>query len=147
MKKQFKRLSLARGFTLIEVMVVVVIIAILAAIVVPRIMSRPEQARIVRAKSDIMAIQNAMDLYRLDNGSYPTTQQGIAALVKKPSGEPEPQDWQPGGYLKNVPKDPWDHYYHYASPGAHGAIDIWSYGPKNKPGNKTISNWTTSKKL
>ena len=136
-----------RGFTLIEVMVVVVIMAILAASVVPKIMSRPEQARIVKAKQDVMAIQNAMDLYRLDNGYYPSTQQGIKALVKKPTTQPVPSNWS--GYLRTLPIDPWGTPYHYLNPGKHSDIDIWTYGPTGKPGgtgkNAEIGNWDVSK--
>jgi len=131
------------GFTLIEVMVVVVILALLAAIIVPKIMSRPEQARIVKAKQDILAIENAMDLYKLDNGDYPTNNQGIAALVTKPTQEPVPTDWN--GYLKQVPVDPWGHPYQYTNPGKHGEIDIYSFGPKNPnrdPSSSTvIGSW------
>ena len=144
-QKPFKQ----AGFTLIEVMVVVVIMAILAAIVVPRIIDRPDQAKIVAAKQDILAIQNAMDLYKLDNGVYPTTAQGIKALVTKPTTSPIPQNWQAGGYLKSMPVDPWGHPYRYANPGQHGPIDIWTYGANNKPGgtgmNATIGNWTSKK--
>ncbi len=133
------------GFTLIEVMVVVVIMAILAAIIVPKILSRPEQARIVKARQDIASIQNAMELYKLDNGFYPSNDQGIAALVTKPSTEPQPTNWEPGGYLKRIPVDPWGHTYQYANPGHHGDIDIFSYGPTHQPGgtgnNATIGNW------
>lgn len=132
-----------RGFTLVEVMVVVVIMAILAAIVVPKIMSRPEQARIVKAKQDILAIQNAMDLYRLDNGFYPSTQQGIQALVTKPTGDPTPNNWH--GYLRTSPIDPWGNPYQYLNPGKHSDIDIFTYGPTGKPGgtgeNAEIGNW------
>lgn len=131
-----------RGFTLIEVMVVVVILAILASIIVPRILSRPEQARITAAKQDILSIQNAMALYKLDNGFYPTTDQGIAALVSKPSGDPVPQNYAENGYLKKLPKDPWGNPYQYANPGKHGSIDIWSEGPPNASGqNQEIGNW------
>ena len=130
-------LKKSRAFTLIEVMVVVIIIAILAAIVVPRILKRPEQARLVAAKQDVLAIQNAMGLYKLDNGFYPSTSQGIQALVTKPSGSPTPQNWS--GYLKKVPLDPWNHAYNYANPGKHGSIDIWSDGPEGK--NQEIGNW------
>jgi len=136
-----------KGFTLIEVMVVVVIMAILAAIVVPRIMSRPEQARVVKAKQDILAIENAMDLYRLDNGFYPSTEQGINALVKEPSTPPTPPNWN--GYLKQTPKDPWGHPYHYLNPGQHSEIDIFTYGPTGQPGgtgrNAEIGNWEVVK--
>ena len=133
-----------RGFTLIEVMVVVVILAILASIIVPRILKRPEQARIVAAKQDILSIQNAMALYKLDNGFYPSTDQGIPALVSKPSGEPVPQNYSDGGYLKKNPMDPWGHHYQYLNPGKHGSIDIWSEGPPDAAGTgKTaeIGNW------
>lgn len=136
-----------QGFTLIEVMVVVVILGILAAIVVPRVIDRPEQARVVRAQQDIVAISNAMDLYKLDNGQYPTTDQGIAALVTQPTSEPAPQDWHQ--YLKQVPTDPWGNPYIYANPGVHGEIDISSYGPTGKPGGTgdqaEIGNWTVEK--
>ncbi len=133
------------AFTLIEVMVVVVIMAILAAIIVPQILSRPDQARIVAAHQDILSIENAMELYKLDNGVYPSTAQGIDALVTKPSADPAPQNWN-GPYIKGtLPKDPWGHAYHYQNPGQHGDIDIFSYGPSNQPDgtgkNATIGNW------
>jgi general secretion pathway protein G len=140
MNKSYRN-KLQSGFTLIEIMVVVVIIAILAAVVVPRIMSRPEQARKVKAKTDIMQIQSAMDLYKLDNGFYPSAEQGIAALVRKPNGDPQPQEWQVGGYLKEIPSDPWGHGYHYANPGQHSSVDIWTDGASNTPGKDTIGNW------
>lgn len=135
-----------RGFTLIEIMVVVVILGILAAIVVPKIMSRPDEARVVKAKQDILAIQNALDLYRLDNGSYPTTDQGLNALVTAPTVEPIPTNWK--SYLKSMPMDPWNHPYQYLNPGAHGEIDIFSYGPAgpsastySKDKATIIGNW------
>jgi general secretion pathway protein G len=136
---------LQRAFTLIEVMVVVVIMAILAAIIVPQILSRPDQAREVAAHQDILTINNALELYKLDNGVYPSNDQGIEALVNKPSNDPVPQDWN-GPYIKGgVPKDPWGHAYHYQNPGQHGDIDIFSYGAKNQPGgtgkDATIGNW------
>lgn len=137
----------ASGFTLIEIMVVVVIMAILAAIVVPKIINRPDQAKIVKAKQDILAIENAMDLYKLDNGSYPTQDQGIQALVTKPTTDPMPSNWQ--GYLKNVPMDPWGYPYNYLNPGKHGDIDLYTYGPTHQPGgtgmNATIGNWDVQK--
>jgi len=132
-----------RGFTLIEVMIVVVILAILAAIVVPRIMQRPEEAKLVKATQDVLSIQNAMELYKLDNGDYPTTSQGIQALVTKPTTSPLPQNWH--GYLRRLPTDPWRHPYHYLNPGQHSSIDIFTYGANGKPGgsgkNATIGNW------
>ena len=137
-----------QAFKLIEVMVVVVIMAILAAIIVPQIMSRPGQARVVAAKQDILAIENAMELYKLDNANYPTTEQGLDALIEKPTSDPIPDNWN-GPYLKgSVPKDPWGNEYHYQNPGQHGDIDIFSYGPTNQAGgtglNATIGNWDTS---
>ncbi len=126
------------GFTLIEVMVVVVILGILAAIIVPKIMSRPEQARIVKAKQDITAIQNALDLYKLDNGSYPTTEQGLNALVTQPTTPPVPQNWNADGYLKQIPIDPWGQAYQYVNDNGH--IKVFSYGPKGKEGDSEIDN-------
>lgn len=118
------------GFTLIEILVVVVILAILAALVIPKIMSRPEEARVVRAKQDISSIESALNLYKLDNGFYPTTEQGIAALVTKPSADPVPQDWQ--GYLSHLPEDPWGHAYQYTN--NDGTITVLSEGPNGKAG-------------
>lgn len=134
---------IAGGFTLIEVMIVVVIIAILAAIVVPRILKRPEEARVVAAKQDILSIQSALDLYKLDNGFYPTTSQGLQALVTKPTNSPVPQNWSSGGYLHKLPIDPWGHHYQYAHPGKHGSVDIWSKGPHSDSAGRSheIGNW------
>lgn len=129
------------GFTLIEVMVVVVILSILAAIVVPKIMDRPEQARITKAKNDIRAIEAALNLYRLDNMLYPTTDQGLEALVSKPSGSPEPKNWKEGGYLDRLPNDPWGNPYLYLNPGAHGSIDIYSTGLDPLSGEDDLGNW------
>jgi general secretion pathway protein G len=131
-------LKSTRGFTLIEVMVVVVILGILAAIIVPKIMSRPEQARMVKVKQDILAIQSALDLYKLDNSFYPTTDQGLQALVSKPNSDPIPRDWKEGGYLQQVPMDPWGQTYQYVNDNE--KIRIFSYGPKGKEGNSEISN-------
>lgn len=132
-----------RGFSLIEIMVVVVILGILASIVVPKIMSRPDEARAIKAKQDILAIQNALDLYKLDNGIYPTTDQGLVALVEKPTTNPTPRDWKQ--YLKSVPKDPWGRDYLYLNPGEHGDIDIFTLGADGQPGgtgiNGEIGNW------
>lgn len=131
------------GFSLIEIMVVVVILGILASIVVPKIMSRPDEARVVKAKQDILAIQNALDLYKLDNGFYPSTDQGLNALVTKPTTNPEPRDWKM--YLKSIPKDPWGREYLYLNPGEHGEIDIFTLGASGQPGgtgiNAEIGNW------
>ena len=127
------------GFTLIEVMVVVVILGILAAIIVPKIMSRPEQARMVKVKQDILAIQSALDLYKLDNGIYPSSDQGLIALVNKPSLPPVPRDWKVEGYLQETPVDPWGESYQYLNDSE--KLKIYSYGPKGKEGNSEIGNW------
>jgi general secretion pathway protein G len=143
--RQFQKNSIKiNGFTLIEVMVVVVILGILAAIVVPKIMSRPEQARIVKVKQDILAIQSALDLYKLDNSFYPTTDQGLQALVTKPTVDPIPHNWKTDGYLQQLPTDPWGEPYQYMNDNE--KIKIFSYGPKGKDGNSEIGNWNIDEK-
>jgi general secretion pathway protein G len=133
------------GFTLIELMVVIVILGILAGVVVPRIMDNPDKARVAKAKHDITALESALDVYRLDNFVYPTTDQGLEALVKKPSGTPEPANWKEGGYIKKLRKDPWGNDYMYLSPGEHGDVDIYSLGADGAPGGegvfKDIGSW------
>ena len=128
------------GFTLIEVMVVVVILGILAAILVPKVMDRPDQARKIKAKQDIRALEAALNLYKLDNFVYPTTDQGLEALVEKPSS-PEPPNWKEGGYVDRLPKDPWNQDYLYLSPGENGSIDIFSMGVDQQPSEDDIGNW------
>ncbi|MES9925438.1 MAG: type II secretion system major pseudopilin GspG [Candidatus Thiodiazotropha endolucinida] len=130
-----------KGFTLIEVMVVVVILSILAAIVVPKIMDRPEQARITKAKSDIRALEAALNLYRLDNMIYPTTDQGLEALVSKPTDSPEPRNWKEGGYLDRLPVDPWGNPYLFLNPGTQGVIDIYSAGLDPQSADDDLGNW------
>ncbi|MEX6502073.1 type II secretion system major pseudopilin GspG [Pseudomonas zhanjiangensis] len=133
------------GFTLIEIMVVVVILGILAALVVPQIMSRPDQAKLTVAKGDIKAVAAALDMYKLDNHSYPSTQQGLEALVQKPSGNPPAKNWNRDGYLKRLPVDPWGNVYQYLAPGAKGPFDLYSLGADGKPGGSEldadIGNW------
>ncbi|MCP9340260.1 type II secretion system major pseudopilin GspG [Stutzerimonas xanthomarina] len=133
------------GFTLIEIMVVVVILGILAALVVPQVMNRPDQAKVTVAKGDIKAVSAALDMYKLDNYAYPSTQQGLDALVEKPGGNPQPKNWNRDGYLKRVPKDPWGNEYQYLSPGTQGQFDLYSYGADGKQGgtelNADIGNW------
>ena len=135
-----KSVSRQGGFTLIEVMVVVVIIGILAAILVPKVMDRPDQARKIKAKKDIRALEAALNLYKLDNFVYPTTDQGLEALLEKPSS-PEPPNWKDGGYIDRLPKDPWNQDYLYLSPGEQGTIDIFSTGADQQPSDDDIGNW------
>lgn len=139
------RMRIARGFTLIEIMVVVAILGILAALVVPKIMSRPDEARIVAAKQDIAAIRQALNLYRLDNQRYPTTEQGLAALVERPTTNPVPGNWKTGGYLERLMNDPWGTPYQYLNPGLRGEIDIFSLGADGAPGGEgndaDIGSW------
>jgi general secretion pathway protein G len=136
------------GFTLIEIMVVMVILGLLVAIVAPNILGRSDEARVTVAKTQLSNIANALDLYRLDNSHYPSTQQGLEALVSKPNGSPEPRNWNPSGYMKNVPVDPWDNQYQYISPGTNGPYDLFSYGADGNEGgeglNADISVWKTS---
>ena len=124
------------GFTLIEILVVVTILAILGALVVPKIMDRPNDARVVAAKHDLGTLVAALKLYKLDNGRYPTTDQGLKALVEKPSSDPLPANWKQGGYLEKMPKDPWGHDYLYLNPGIKGEIDVMSYGADGQEGGE-----------
>jgi general secretion pathway protein G len=124
------------GFTLIEIMVVVVILAVLGALVVPKILENVDKARVTRAQSDIRAIQTALDLYRLDNFKYPTTEQGLQALVKQPA-DPTITNYRSGGYLPSLPKDPWNSIYQYQNPGPDGRdYEITTYGRDGKPGGE-----------
>jgi general secretion pathway protein G len=139
------RLAIAKGFTLIEIMVVVAILAILAAVIVPKLMSRPDEARVVAAKQDIGTIVQALKLYRLDNLRYPTSEQGLAALTTRPTLAPFAPNWRSGGYLERLPKDPWGNPYQYLSPGLHGEIDVVSFGADGSPGGEgfdaDIGSW------
>ena len=139
-----KVIGAQRGFTLIEILVVVVILGILAAIVVPRVMERPGEARVTRAKQDVQSVVTALNLYKLDNFEFPSVEQGLEALVTQPSGQPEAPNWK-GPYLERVPKDPWGHPYQYLVPGQHGEVDVYSYGSDGKPGGEgeaaDIGNW------
>ena len=136
-----------RGFTLIEIMVVIVILGILAMYVAPKLMGRPDEAKQVRAKMDIAAMETALKLYKLDSGIYPGTEQGLQALVQRPESGVIPKKWRQGGYLEKgkLPKDPWGNDYIYLSPGLKGEFDIISYGADGVPGgeneNKDINNW------
>ncbi len=134
-----------RGFTLIEVMVVIVIIGVLAALIVPKVMSRPDEARATAARTDIASIVQALNLYKLDNHRYPTTEQGLQALVKKPTVSPIPENWKGNGYLERVPKDPRGHPYQYLQPWLHGEIDVMSLGADGERGGEgsdaDIGSW------
>ncbi|KPK35155.1 MAG: type II secretion system protein GspG [Betaproteobacteria bacterium SG8_40] len=132
-----------RGFTLVEVMVVVVILAVLAALIVPRVVGRTDEARAVAAKQDIAAIMQSLKLYRIDNSRYPTNDQGLEALVSRPTQEPLPGNWK--SYLDKLPKDPWGRTYRYLNPGVHGDVDVFSYGADGEPGgteaDSDIGSW------
>ncbi len=142
-KFSIKRPSAAKGFTLIEVMIVIVILGVLASLIVPRIMGRTDEARATVAKADISTIKSALQLYKLDNRTYPTTTQGLQALVQKPSTDPVPVAWK--NYLEKLPNDPWGHPYQYLNPGLHGEVDILSLGADGAPGgdgaDADIGSW------
>jgi len=126
----------AGGFTLIEIMVVIVILGVLAALVVPRVMSRPDEARAVAAKQDVASIMQALKLYRLDNQRYPTTEQGLMALVQKPTVSPVPPNWK--SYLERLPNDPWGKPYQFLNPGVRGEIDVFSFGADGQSGGTGV---------
>ncbi len=134
----------ARGFTLIEIMVVVVIIGLLAAIIVPQVVGNVDKARVAKAKQDIQSIETALTMYKLDNFSYPTSEEGLKALVQKPD-DPNVQNWREGGYLQHLPNDPWGHPYQYQVPPTHGGeYDLFSFGPAQpdqNDSNAEIGNW------
>lgn len=135
------------GFTLIEIMVVITILGILAALIVPRVVGRTDDARIAAAKQDIASIMQALKLYRLDNAAYPSTEQGLRALIEKPTTEPLPSNWKQGGYLErnSVPKDPWGREYKFLNPGLRGEIDVFSFGRDGQSGGEgpdsDIGSW------
>lgn len=132
-----------RGFTLIELMVVVVILGILAVLVVPRVLDRPDQARVIAARQDIAGVMQALRLYRLDNGRYPTSTQGLRALTERPVGNPPPANWRQS--LERLPNDPWGMPYQFLNPGVHGEIDVFSFGADGQPGGEKndadIGSW------
>ena len=142
-----KRRSNDRGFTLIEIMIVIVILGILAWQVVPRIMGKPEEARRLKARMDIASLETALKMYKLDNGVYPSTEQGLQALIEAPTIGQLPRKWRKGGYLEKgrVPMDPWENEFIYLSPGLHGDFDLIAYGNDGEPGgeedNLDINNW------
>jgi general secretion pathway protein G len=136
---------LQRGFTLIEIMVVVVIIGILGALVVPKLLGRTGESRVAAAKVDIATLKQALNLYKLDNQRFPTTEQGLQALMQKPTSGPAATGWKSGGYLEKLPKDPWGNPYQYLSPGIHGDVDVFSLGADGQPGgtgeDADIGSW------
>lgn len=136
-----------RGFTLLEIMVVIVILGILASLVVPNLMGNKEKADRQKAISDITALENALDMYKLDNSRYPSTEQGLDALVKKPQVEPLPRNYADGGYIKRLPQDPWGNAYQLVSPGEHSKLDVFSMGPDGEAGtDDDIGNWNLDQK-
>jgi len=135
------------GFTLLEIMVVIVILGILASLVVPNLMGNKEQADRQKAVSDIVALENALDMYKLDNSRFPTTEQGLEALVTKPQSEPEPRNYKEDGYIRRLPQDPWGNAYQLMSPGEHGKIDVFSPGLDGEAGSDDdIGNWNMDQK-
>lgn len=128
----------ARGFTLIELLVVIVIMGVLAALIVPNLMSHPDEARAAAAKQDISTIMTQLQLYKLDNRVYPSTEQGLMALVKPATTAPTPPAFRSGGYLPKPPLDPWGHPYQYLNPGVHGPVDVWSLGADGQPGGEGV---------
>ena len=136
------------GFSLLELMVVVVILSVLALVIVPRVIDRPDQARAARAQADLGAITSAVNLYRLDNFNYPSSEQGLAALVTRPVSDPVPANWANKGYMDRLPIDPWGRPYQYLNPGVHGEFDIFTYGADGTPGgdgaNADLGSWSTN---
>jgi len=134
-----------RGFTLIEIMVVIVILGILAALVVPKVIGRADDARVTAARQDIAQVMQALNLYKLDNSRFPTQEQGLKALVQKPTSGPTPSNWRSGGYLSKMPTDPWKTPYQYLNPGLRGEVDVFSFGADAKPGgadmDADIGSW------
>jgi len=143
-----KSAGIQSGFSLIELIAVVAILGILAAVVAPRVFTQPGKARIARVKTDISNIEGALNIYKLENFNYPTTDQGLMALVEEPTGEPEAPNWQEGGYLPAMPQDPWGRDYLYLSPGENREIDVYSLGRDGQAGGEgedaDIGNWTSS---
>ncbi len=143
MRLPYRHAGTQRGFTLLEIMVVVAIIAILSTVVVVNLVGKVDDAKLARAQSDIQSLTSALQLYKLDNGQYPSTQQGLEALMQRPSGNPPAPNWKP--YVSKLPSDPWSQPYQYLSPGQRGDFDVYSMGADGKPGGEgegaDIGNW------
>lgn len=136
-----------KGFTLLEIMVVIVILGVLASMIVPNLLGNKDKADRQKVVSDVVALENALDMYKLDNGSYPSSDQGLQALVSEPSGSPEPRNYREDGYIKRLPEDPWGNEYLLNNPGEHGKIDILSVGFDGEEGtDDDIGNWNLSAK-
>ena len=144
LKKSLQR-GVQAGFTLIELMVVLVIIGVLAALIVPNVLDRADDARVMAARTDVNNVMQALKLYKLDNQRYPTTDQGLNALISKPTSGPTANGWKTGGYVEKLPKDPWGNPYQYRSPGVNGEIDVFSLGADGQPGgtgdDSDIGSW------
>ncbi|WP_279330659.1 type II secretion system major pseudopilin GspG [Sphingomonas oleivorans] len=138
MKERRSHPNREAGLTLVEMIVVLAIIALVAALIVPNVIGRPDEARVTVANTDLRTISAALKMYRLDNGDYPTTEQGLAALSEKPTTGPIPSNWSAEGYLAQVPVDPWGRPYVYSSPGKEGGFDLLSYGKDGKPGGEGL---------
>jgi general secretion pathway protein G len=140
-----RRPGIARGFTLVEIMVVVVIIGVLGALVVPKLMGRTGESRVTAARVDISTLMQALKLYKLDNQRYPTTEQGLKSLIEKPTSGPSANGWKSGGYVEKLPNDPWGNPYQYLSPGVHGEVDLFSFGADGQPGgtgeDSDVGSW------
>ena len=145
MQNVSQRMRRARGFTLIEIMVVVVIMGVLAALVVPKLLARTGESKVAAAKVDIATIMQSLKLYKLDNTRYPTTEQGLQALLTRPTGGPPANGWKEGGYIEKMPKDPWGNPYQFLSPGVKGEVDVFSLGADGQPGgtgdDADIGSW------
>lgn len=145
LKKLKKQAAQDKGFTLVEVMVVIVIIGLLATVVVINVLPSQDKAMVEKARADILILEQALEMYKLDNLTYPTTDQGLEALVTPPAGLTRPERYRPGGYIKRLPDDPWGNAYQYATPGEHGAVDIFSLGADGRMGGADlaadIGNW------
>ena len=149
MPRHFRSRRAAQGFTLLEIIIVVVIIGLLASFVVQNLAGEVDRARLTKAQADVRTLEAALNLYKLDSFQYPTTEQGLLALIERPAAAPEPRNWRNGGYVTSLPKDPWGNPYQYLNPGRHGGFDVFSLGADSKLGGEgedaEIGNWDPSR--